>query len=290
MKKKEFFILSFVLLIATFFVVFRNIKPSTVDFDESNFSVHYVDVGQGDAELIFCPDGEVMLIDAGPNDSSRDLLAYIRSKNVSKIDYLVLTHPHEDHIGGACAVLDNFTVSNVYMPKLPDNMIPTTKTYENTLQALIDHNVNVIDGKAGIDIKNTSEFNAQIIAPNGNTYENLNNYSIVLKVNCKGKTFLFMGDAEYASENEMRAKFDLKADVLKCGHHGSSTSTNQKFLQSVAPKCVVISCGENNKYGHPHKQTLNKLTKLGADVYRTDLNGTITISVEEGNLKIRTEK
>lgn len=295
LKRNKFLFVLSILLISFCFTacgsdISKGINADSVLRNDTDLSIHYIDVGQGDSELICFNDGEVMLIDTGTNENSSSLINYLNSQNVEKIDYMVLTHPHEDHIGGACAVLNNFTVKNAYLPKIDENMVPTTRTYEKTLEALINKQVNVIEGKAGTDIKTNENTSAQIIGPNSEGYDDLNNYSIVIKLTHKNKSFLFMGDAQNKSEKEIFSKYNLKADVLKCGHHGSRTSTGKEFIKRVAPSYVIISCGKNNRYGHPHEQTLKKLENAKVKVYRTDLNGNIVINLKDQEMTIKTEK
>ena len=293
---KKFFITTILFIILSFIVVIncgcgRNTGQTFLNQETNkNLAVHYIDVGQGDAELICFPDGEVMLIDTGTNESSSDLVNYIKKCNIEKIDYMILTHPHEDHIGGANKVLESFTVTNVYMPRISDDMIPSTVTYEKTLKSLIDKKINVKEGKAGIILKQSSDLNVEILAPNKESYNDLNDYSIVIKLEYMNKSFMFMGDAQYESEMEILDNFDIKSDVLKCGHHGSRTSGCKKFLSKMNPKYAIISCGKNNKYGHPHKQFIERLKKENTLIYRTDLDGSIIVKIEDGDIKINTMK
>lgn len=298
MKKinRKIFITTALLLILSLIVVIvcgfgKNTEQTFLNQENSeSLSIHYIDVGQGDAELICFPDGQIMLIDTGSNESSSDLVNYIKRYNVEKIDYMILTHPHEDHIGGANKILENFSVSNVYMPKVSTDMMPSTKTYEKTLKFLIDKKINVKEGKAGIILKQSSDLHVEILAPNKESYNDLNDYSIVIKLEYMEKSFMFMGDAQYESEMEILDKFDVKSDILKCGHHGSRTSGCKRFLSKVNPKYAIISCGKDNKYGHPHKQVIKRLEKESTLIYRTDLDGTIVVEVKNKNIKINTTK
>lgn len=265
-----------------------------VDSDGNNFSVHYIDVGQGDAELICFPDGEVMLIDTGPQINGEKVISYLKQQKIKQIDYVVLTHPHTDHIGGMCAILDNFEVLNVYMPNINKNSIPTTKGYEKTIKALINKNVNVINAVAGEFIKDDSTTSVRILAPNNKYYtyyEDLNNYSIVIRVKYDDMAFIFMGDAQKLSEEEIMQNFyDIKSDVIKCGHHGSATSNCRQFLRKVNPKFAIISCERNNRYGYPDKYLLRRLRDKGVKVYRTDLNGNIVFKKIEKGYSITVDK
>lgn len=242
----------------------------------SELKVHYIDVGQADSILVQ-QNGENMLIDAGNNDDADLVVSYLKQQGINKLDYLVLTHPHEDHIGGADAVIDTFKMGTMYMPKIT----AATKTFQDVLKSMLNKGLKAINPVPG-DEFNLGDAKCFILAPNGNSYEDLNNYSIVIKLVYKSNSFLFTGDAQALSENEILKKgFDVKADVLKVGHHGSDTSTSDAFLAKVNPTYAVISVGTGNDYGHPHKETLDKLNAKGIAIYRTDLNGTI-IAVSDG--------
>lgn len=238
--------------------------------------VYFLDVGQGDCELIRLKTGENILIDAGTPDTAQELVSVLKQLGVEKIDVLVATHPHADHIGGMAQVVKSFPIGKIYMPKVADSQIPTTVTYENLLNAIESKNLKITAPEGGMTIFENGDEKLETLAPNFVEYEDLNNYSIVLKLTCGEKTFLFAGDAQTESEKEMATQgYDLKSDVLKCGHHGSSTSTGAAFLKEVAPDAAVISCGADNDYGHPSKTVLNRLQKAGITVYRTDQQGTI---------------
>lgn len=207
-----------------------------------------------------------MLIDAGNNDDSDLVVNYLRAQGISKLDYVVGTHPHEDHIGGLDVAINTFDIGNVILPKISH----TTKTYKDVLLSIKNKGLKVTTATGGktFDLGNAK---CEIVAPNGSDYEDLNNYSVVMKVTYGNNSFLFTGDAEDVSENEMLSKgYDLKADLLKVGHHGSHSSTTPQFLKAVSPKYAVISVGTGNKYGHPTQETLSKLNNAGIQVYRTD--------------------
>ena len=244
-------------------------------------TVSFIDVGQGDSELIQTPSGKTMLIDAGIPEMGSKVADYIKSRGISRIDILVATHPHNDHIGGIPAVINNFDIGKFYMPKVTTN----TKAFENVLTAAKNKGLSINVAKAGVTLDLGSDIKAEMLAPNSLHYDKLNNYSAVIKITYGNTSFLFTGDAEGESEQEMLNKnYDLKADVLKVGHHGSRTASTLPFLKAVSPKYAVISCGKNNDYGHPHKLTMEKLKNAGITVYRTDECGTIVATSDGKNI------
>lgn len=254
----------------------RSTETNNDTIDLGQLKVHFIDVGQADSILIQS-DEHTMLIDAGNNGDAKAVVAYIKSQNIEDLDYVVGTHPHEDHIGGLDAVIESFDIGVIYMPKA----MSTTKTFEDVLNAIAKKGMKVTTPVPGTTVE-FGEASFTIIAPNSDSYKELNNYSIVIKLDHGNNSFLFTGDAEDVSEKEMIDKgFDLSADVLKVGHHGSSSSTMEEFLMKVNPKYAVICVGKDNKYGHPHKETMDLLNKKGIKIFRTDENGTI-IATSDG--------
>ncbi|MFV3013734.1 cell wall-binding repeat-containing protein [Clostridium botulinum] len=254
----------------------RNIGP---------VEIHYIDVGQGDSILIQ-QDGHNMLIDAGTNASENTVVNYLKSKGVTKLDYVIGTHPHEDHIGGLDKVIDNFAVNKVIMPKVTH----TTQTFKDVITSIQNKGLKITVPTVG-DKYSLGVADFTILAPNNSSYSNLNNYSIVIKLKFGNRAFIFTGDAESLSEGEILAKqLDITGDVLKLGHHGSKTSTSQNFLNKVNPKYAVVSCGKNNSYKHPHQETLNKLKAKNIKVYRTDETGTITATSNGSSLSFNAKQ
>lgn len=240
----------------------------------NGLKIHYIDVGQGDSELIQV-NGKNLLIDAGPNESRTKLMTYLKKQNIKKFDYVIATHPDEDHIGGMGDVIKKYPIDKFYTPK----KIVNTKTFEYMIQQLKNKNMKIDTPEPGVQLDLGKNTTAQMFAPNSSSYPDTNNYSVVLKITYGNTKFLFTGDAEKTSESEMLDKnYDLSSDVLKVGHHGSSSSTSNKFLDKVNPKIAIISCGKNNKYGHPHKKTITKLKKKNIQIYRTDVDGTIILT------------
>ena len=243
--------------------------------------VSFIDVGQGDSILVQLPDGRNMLVDAGTRDAGLKVINYLRKAGINKIDYLVATHPHEDHIGGMAAVIRGFNVGGIYMPKATH----TTKTYIELLETIQSKGLKITAAEAGIKIIDTDGFSVLVLAPNSAAYEDLNNYSAVIKLTYGKIGFLLTGDALAQSEKEMLAKgFDLRADVLKAGHHGSYSSTSQGFLAAVNPKYAVISVGEGNDYGYPHDAALRRLNRI--QLYRTDLAGNVVFTTDGVGLQV----
>ena len=242
--------------------------------------VHYIDVGQGDAILVQVNDKN-LLIDSGPKSEKKKLNEYLNSLYIPQLDYVIATHPHEDHIGNMSYIINNYKVINFYSPKIQNN----TTAFENMAESLSRKNIKIRILKANnksIDLgENTL---VEIFSPNLDIYDNLNNYSPIIKISYGNNSFLFTGDAEENLEEEVISKsFNLKSDVLKIGHHGSSTSTSRNFLEKVNPIITVISVGKDNSYGHPTKETLDKIK--GTSIYRTDINGSTIITSDGKTLK-----
>ncbi|NLT95249.1 MAG: MBL fold metallo-hydrolase [Clostridia bacterium] len=289
-KRKLFFLFTIAVIILCLFgcsaqtgkesgsPAFDNQKE-TVYPDRGNLEVHYLDVGQGDSILIKLPNGKNILIDAGTNGAAQTVSGYLGSLGINKLDYVIGTHPHEDHIGGMDVIIKEFAIGDVYLPKVGH----TSKSFEDLLTAIKEKGLKIKEAKSGISLDLGNEVMGIFLAPNGSEYENLNDYSAVLKLTYGETEFIFTGDAQGKSEEEMllMAPVPLTADVLKVGHHGSFTSTGQLFLDKVSPKYAVISAGRNNEYGHPHREILERLEKNNIKVFRTDLEGTI-IAVSNG--------
>ena len=244
--------------------------------EKAGLRIHFIDVGQADCILITA-DGEAMLIDAGNNADAETITAYLRTHGVSRLKYVVGTHPHEDHIGSLDTVIDTFAVDNVLMPKAQTN----TQTFEDVLDSVASKGLTVSAPKAG-DTFSLGTATLTTVS-NCTDTEELNNTSIMLRLAYGNTSFLFAGDAEEVAEQAALATgIPLQSDVLKVGHHGSSSSTSAKFLAAVSPDHAVISCGTGNDYGHPHTETLQALNDAGATVYRTDIAGTI-VATSDGS-------
>lgn len=253
----------------------------------SELKVHFLDVGQADSILLQLPNNETMLIDAGNNTDGDMVVNYIRSQGLKKLDYLIGTHPHEDHIGGLDDVIKSLKIGQIYMP----NVTHTTKTFEDVLLAVKSKNKKITSAKAGVTIIDEPECQAYFLSPAHDNYEELNYWSAVIKLDYKNTSFLFMGDAEEINEFEILARSSIQpfANVLKVGHHGSHSSTTEPFLTAVNPDYAVISVGQGNNYGHPSPIVLNCLQEHDIKVYRTDKQGTIIATSDGENIQFDTD-
>ena len=295
MKNKKLTVSVVALIITALLMVFgyygsEEIKDKTSNLQQNGtIVVHFLDVGQGDSEFIQLPEGKCMLIDAATAEYGNKIIEQIKALGYTKIDYLVATHPHSDHIGGMKAVVESFDIGEIYMPRAENN----TKTYENLLLAVSDKGLSINTARAGKEIFRENAITAEFLAPVKDKYEDLNNYSAVVRLVYGNHSFVFMGDAEVISENEIRNTYSaeiLKADVLKVGHHGSNTASSAAFINTVSPKYAVIEVGKDNSYHHPHYEAVNHLNEAGASIFRTDINGTVSFVSDKENLTIICEK
>ena len=253
---------------------------STTLIKAENLAVHFIDVGQGDAILIQLPTQETMLIDAGPNDSGLTVTKYLRNLEIEKIDYLLGTHPHADHIGGLDYIINNFKIDKIYMP----NVSHTTNTFRDVLLAVKNKNKKIKGSTAGLEIVSQPKLNLKVslLSPEGKDYENLNNYSLVTKISFQDTSFLLTGDIEKKVEYDLiNSNAPLEADLLQIPHHGSDSSSSNLFLYKVKPKYGVISVGQDNPFNHPNPRIISRLEKHGINIYRTDQQNTI-IATSDG--------
>ena len=235
------------------------------------FSIHTIDVGQGDSILIQTPNSKNILIDGGDNNSHHIVSNYLKNKKVKNIDYIIATHFDSDHIGGLDNIIDKFKVSRIYAP----NYKCSTESYKNLINSCSNKNLDLQYLKQGDLINIEDNINLTVLSPSYIQEEN-NLNSIVFKINYKNKSFLFTGDAEANNEINIINSYDMSdIDFIKIGHHGSSSSTTEEFIKEVSPDIAVISCGYKNQYGHPHKSTLDTLEKNNVLTYRTDILGNI---------------
>lgn len=247
----------------------------TIAANTDEMKVHFIDVGQGDATLIACG-GHAMLIDSGDDTKGTAIQNYLKKQDIKKLDYLILTHPDADHIGGAPVIITKFEIDKVFV----SNYEKDTKTYQKLIQALDNKRLKYTTPSAGSQYS-LGTATITILAPN-DTYDNPNDSSIACIIQNGNNKFLFTGDAgEDAEKDILHNGMNISADVYHVGHHGSRYSTSKEFFDAVKPSYAVISCGEDNSYGHPHAATLNTLRMNGVKVYRTDEEGTI-IATSDG--------
>ena len=248
---------------------------------EDGLQVYFLDVGQGDSELIRIPaEGDYfnVLLDTGEYACADGLTNYLRDLGVERIDALICSHPHTDHMGCMARIVQRFDIGSVYMPLLPEDQTPTTSAYEALLDRVLEKGLVITQLYADVPIDCPAGAEFQVMSPEKDAvWDDVNNYSAVIRLSYGETSFLFTGDAESDSEELiLDAGYDLSADVLKVGHHGSSTSTSEPFLAAVDPRWAVISCGKDNSYGHPHRETRQLLGDWpGLTVYRTDQDGTV---------------
>ncbi|MFU0824931.1 MBL fold metallo-hydrolase [Clostridium bovifaecis] len=272
------FILIPLFLISIFFaytIYNSSIKTSLVFPSKDKLLVHFIDVDQGDAILIQFNDKN-LLIDSGPEN--KKALSYLKRQKIKKLDYVVATHPHDDHIGSMSSIIKNFNVGKFYAPKVISN----TDAFKDMVSTLNQKQLKISSITSETKLYLNKDLYCYIIPTNLN-YDNLNNYSLIIKIVYGNTSFLFSGDAEVLREEEILNKgYNINADVIKIGHHGSKSSTSQKYLDEVNPKVAIISCGKGNDYGHPHKETLLKLKEKGIITFRTDVHKTVILE-SDGN-------
>ncbi|MCH5193774.1 MAG: MBL fold metallo-hydrolase [Oscillospiraceae bacterium] len=261
---------------------------------DADLEIHFIDVGQGDCSLIMWEDN-AMLIDCGERENSDSVLKYIKKQGVERLDYIIATHPHSDHIGGMGDIISAMDVDKVIAPRVSSELTPTTKTYERFIQALRDKGQKLTAAKPGTvyTFKTEGEKKPpsfEVLAP-VDDYDDLNNYSVVIRLDYGNTSYLFTGDAESKAEKGiLKSGADVDADVMKMGHHGSSTSSSEEYLEAVSPDICIIQCGVGNSYGHPHAETVEKIEEMGAKWYSNDRNGNIIVYSDGESIQIKTEK
>lgn len=280
-NNKFFKILSSIFIVIIF-ILFFNLN-NNANF-KNKMIIHYIDVGQGDCILIQV-NNKNLLIDSGPSTNRKYLLNYLKKINIKKFDYIIATHPHDDHIGNMDTIIKRYNVEKFYSPKVTTS----SDTFDSLLSALVDKNlkINVLK-KGSSQINLGKNVTLKVLSPSKDfTSDNLNNYSPIIKINFLNNSFLFTGDAETSDENlVLFENNDLKADILKVGHHGSSTSTSLDFLNSVDPSVAIISVGKNNSYGHPSQKVLSLLDESNIKTLRTDISGNIIVISDGKNISI----
>ena len=246
--------------------------------------VHFLNVGDADCSYIKCGDTDI-LIDAADKEPKGFVVDYLKNAGVEKLDLVVITHPHRDHIGQITEVLENFRVDKLIEPELPDDIVPTTVTYEKMLKTIAERNIDAQFVTAGCNLS-VGDLNLEVVGPISRDSNNLNNNSIVLRLIYKDVKWLFTGDAEKEEESEIiKSGYDIDADVLKVGHHGSGTSSTKKFLNKVSPKYAVVSVSKQ-KNASRKSSSLKRLKDFcGDDVYITGNDGTIIASTDGYDIK-----
>lgn len=248
---------------------------------EGNLEVHFIDVGQGAAQVVTTPNNKVMVIDGGNNDDEDRMVSYLTQLGVKKIDILIGTHPDADHIGGIDAVIDSFDIGKIYMPKIQSN----TKTFESVLQSIRNKGLKVTTAQKGINLELDSTVQAKMIAPISTTSDT-NEMSAIVRLAFGEQSFLLPGDAGIKTEKDLIASGEtLASTVLLVGHHGSKYSTSEAFIQAVQPKYGVIQVGKNN-YGHPEDEVLSRLANHKVNIYRTDTDGTIIFKTNGKTIEV----
>ena len=258
----------------------ENIVTQNVD---GELMLHMIDVGQADSFLLI-QGNETALIDCGTRSTGKDVVDYLNSIGITKLDYVFGTHPHDDHMGGMYEVITNFEVGKVIIPEAKNAQI-TTNWYAKLMKELKTGKYEVEYPEVG-EVYNLGDATMKVIGPMGEPNDNINNYSTVLKVSFGEMDIIMTGDAETEVENViLQSGENIDAEILKLGHHGSDTSTSEEFLEAVSPQYGLISAKVGNKYKHPIKSTMEKLEENNVEVYRTDENGTVVAEITSNDVK-----
>ncbi|TQR26746.1 MBL fold metallo-hydrolase [Lysinibacillus sphaericus] len=246
--------------------------------------VHFIDVGQGDSIFIESPNGKTMLVDGGVKGAGQKVISYLKELGVNKLDIVVATHPDADHIGGLIPVLNSIDIGQFY----DSGKVHTSQTFEEMLTLIDTKNIPYNVPKTGDSIAFDADINVKVLNANEHATDN-NDASIVLKVTYGNVSFLLTADAGIALEKEMMQN-DVKATILKAGHHGSNTSSSAEFIQKVHPEVTILSYGEGNKYGHPHAEVVERLQALGSKIYATAEAGTVIVSTDGVNYDVNSKE
>ncbi len=279
--------LEFIPTSAEIMAAFSGKKP--VAAGDGEVAVHFIDVGQGDCAFVAAGDTRV-LIDCGMGEYSSRVISYISSLGIRRIDYVIATHPHDDHIGGMADILEEFAVGKIIMPQVPDYMIPMGDYIEDMLSVIERKGIQAEYSRTGtiIPLENGAEI--QLVGPVHNDYSSLNNFSIACRLSYGMRSFLFTGDIERAAESDIINSGEyIRSDVLKIPHHGSASSSTPSFLGEVSPEYAVISVGEDNPYGHPRPEIVERLVDLGCTILTTMEYGNIVFVTDGESLKIHTD-
>jgi len=285
MKKNNLkkYIILILLLSSFFYTFFSYVQKNFFQVSNHNLRFHFIDVGQGDSSLIITPNGKTILIDAGDEAHAKKVVSYIREQGIEKLDLVIATHPDADHIGGMDKVIKNFDIGVFAMP----DVSAKTNQYKQIQRELKAKKMKAIRLYQGDEVQIDDDIDFEILSPvKGKKYDDTNEYSIVAKIVYKDTSFILMGDATMENEVDIINNVpDIDIYVLKLGHHGSSTSSSDYFITKTSPKIAIISCGKNNKYGHPHQEVMRVLKKHGVTPYRTDEMGDIVITSDGKEIK-----
>ena len=285
MKKNNLkkYVILILLLSSFFYTFFSYVQKNFFQVSNHNLRFHFIDVGQGDSSLIITPKGKTILIDAGDEAHAKKVVSYIREQGIEKLDLVIATHPDADHIGGMDKVIKNFDIDVFAMP----DVSAKTNQYKQIQRELKAKKMRATRLYQGDEVQIDDDIDFEILSPvKGKKYDDTNEYSIVAKIVYKDTSFILMGDATMENEVDIINNVpDIDIDVLKLGHHGSSTSSSDYFITKTSPNIAIISCGKNNKYGHPHQEVMRVLKKHGVTPYRTDEMGDIVITSDGKEIK-----
>lgn len=287
-RLRNYLLYAVIALAVAAYTLFYYIPQHKIHVPELGEAVMYsIDVGQGDSTLFVMPDGRTMLIDAGNAGDYSKIKAVMDKVHVNKIDFLILSHPHSDHMGSMAQIIESYEIGKLYMP---DAASDTAEFYE-----LIEAAENKGISPETVSYPYTlcdGDYNISVLSPRDKDYADENLFSVVVRVEYGDTAFMIMGDAEAENEDDMLQDKDLElsADVIRIGHHGSDGSSTKKFIGAVSPKYAVISVGKDNTYGHPSSEVTGTLAEVGADILRTDVNGTVCFSSDGEKIKVFCEK
>lgn len=265
--------------------------PAENGIFEPSLRVHFINVGQGKSILIEAPE-KTVLIDAGENNMGELVLRYLGRHSIEKLDIAIGTHPHSDHIGGLDTVMLEMLVDKVILPVIPDELSPTSSSYIDLLNAIKNEGLKITPARPNDKYELGGGAVLTVLAPVSGDYTDINDFSIVSRLDYGSASFIFTGDMTASAENELiDSDAKLRASVLDVGHHGSRDSTSEAFLYAVNPRIAVISCGVDNSYGHPHRDTMRRFESVSdLKILRTDLDGSVIISSDGKQLSYEAEK
>ncbi|MCL2636790.1 MAG: MBL fold metallo-hydrolase [Oscillospiraceae bacterium] len=270
------------------YVLFR-LRDNMNFASSESASVHFIDVGQGDCALIITPE-KTVLIDSGEREYSAAVINYLRAQSVTKLDYIIVSHPHSDHIGSTSFIIDEFGAEFIIMPRLKESYVPTSSAFLRLLDSIENGGVEVIWAKPGMIFELSTDSKMEILAPLFE-YDGINDNSVVVKFSHTAGSFLFTGDIEAVAENDLvESEFDISADVLKIAHHGSRTSSSARFINSVNGQYAIICVGTPNSYNHPTEEVLDRLINRNYEIFRTDLHGSIVFDCTDDGFMIYVQR